>query len=142
MKLTSTTGKLYIGYFNQTKNGKLAIYHLDNSGKLILDPKLTNTASPARTIQTYDQVQGMSLYEDKILLSQSYGAKDSKLFIFDNNLDDDNFDLDKDDAIASLTLPPYLEQIIGRNDKVYLLFESALPTSTARCQTSSTWTAS
>jgi transposase-like protein len=24
-----------------------------------------------------------------------------------------------------MTLPPYLEQIIGRNDKVYLLFESA-----------------
>lgn len=67
----------------------------------------------------------MSFYEEKILLSQSYGAKDSKLFIFDNNLDDDNFDLDKGDAIASMTLPPYLEQIIGRNDKVYLLFESA-----------------
>ena len=33
--------------------------------------------------------------------------------------------MDKGDAKARMTLPPYLEQIIGRNDKVYLLFESA-----------------
>ena len=42
-----------------------------------------------------------------------------------NQLKNATFDLDQGDAIASMTLPPYLEQVIERKDKVFLLFESA-----------------
>ncbi len=42
-----------------------------------------------------------------------------------NQLKNATFDLDQGDAIASMTLPPYLEQITGRKDKIFLLFESA-----------------
>ncbi|HFI0151408.1 TPA: hypothetical protein ACGO3A_002254, partial [Streptococcus suis] len=82
-------------------------------------------AEPSQTWVTAEKIQGISFYGDKILLSQSYGSKDSVLYIFDNRLSDPKFDLGTDDAIASLTLPPYLEQIIGHQDQVFLLFESA-----------------
>ena len=123
--MTYYQGTLYVGYFNKNSDGVLAAYPMDDQGLLKKNVDESNDVAPSKTWPTYDKIQGISFYEDKILLSQSYGAKDSKLYIFDNKLDDPNFDLDKGDAIASMTLPPYLEQIVGRNDKVYLLFESA-----------------
>ena len=123
--MTYYQGTLYVGYFNKNSDGVLAAYPMDDQGLLKKNVDKSNDVAPSKTWPTYDKIQGISFYEDKILLSQSYGAKDSKLYIFDNKLDDPNFDLDKGDAIASMTLPPYLEQIVGRNDKVYLLFESA-----------------
>ena len=123
--MTYHQGTHYVGYFDKNSNGVLASYPMDDQGLLQNNVDQTNAVAPSQTWPTYDKIQGISFYEDKILLSQSYGAKDSKLYIFDNKLGDPNFDLDKGDAIASMTLPPYLEQIIGRNDKVYLLFESA-----------------
>lgn len=123
--MTYHKGTLYVGYFDKNSNGTLAAFPMDDKGSLQANGDKPNEVAPSKTWPTYDRIQGISFYEDKILLSQSYGAQNSKLFIFDNKLDDPSFDLDKGDAIASMTLPPYLEQIIGRNDKVYLLFESA-----------------
>lgn len=118
---------LYVGYFNQTKNGILAAFPLDDSGRLVQSPGTdAEGIEPSKTWPTYNKIQGISFYEDKIIMSQSYGTKNSKLYVFDNQLyTNPNFDLDKGDAIASMTLPPYLEQIIGRNESAYLLFESA-----------------
>ncbi|MBM7636270.1 YncE family protein [Streptococcus saliviloxodontae] len=123
--LTYHKGTLYVGYFDQNSNGTLAAFPMDNQGFLQASDTSNGAVNPSKTWLTYNKIQGISFYEDKILLSQSYGSKNSKLLIFDNKLDDPKFDLDKGDAITSMTLPPYLEQIIGHQDKVYLLFESA-----------------
>lgn len=116
---------LYVGYFNKQKSGILAAFPMDSQGKLIDQKTDTSGVEPVKTWQTASQIQGISFYEDKILMSQSYGAKDSRLYIFDNRLGQAGFDLDKKDALTSLALPPYLEQVVGHDDQVYLLFESA-----------------
>ncbi|HGK7331250.1 TPA: hypothetical protein ACJ51R_000417 [Streptococcus suis] len=118
-------GQLYVGYFDKTAKGILAAYPVAADGQLNVEVNAKGEAEPSQTWVTAEKIQGISFYGDKILLSQSYGSKNSVLYIFDNRLSDPKFDLGTDDAIASLTLPPYLEQIIGHQDQVFLLFESA-----------------
>ncbi|MBL6439807.1 hypothetical protein JNE33_04705 [Streptococcus suis] len=123
--LTYHQGQLYVGYFHQTSKGVLAVYPVATDGTIASNLNTNGEAEPSQTWVTAEKIQGISFYGDKILLSQSYGSKDSVLYIFDNRLSDPKFDLGTDDAIASLPLPPYLEQIIGYQDQVFLLFESA-----------------
>lgn len=123
--MTYHNDMLYVGYFDQNQNGTLYAYRMNSSGKLSTNSNQSNTAVADKTWATYQKIQGISFYEDNILLSQSYGTRDSKLLVFKNQLKNATFDLDQGDAIASMTLPPYLEQVIERKDKVFLLFESA-----------------
>ena len=116
---------LYVGYFDKHKSGLLASFPLDSKGNLIKTDETKTGVEPTQTWKTYDEIQGISFYKDKILLSQSYGKENSRLYVFDNKLNEPGFDLDKGDSIKSISLPPYLEQVIGQDDHAYLLFESA-----------------
>ena len=123
--LTYHAGKLYVGYFDQSSNGILATYPVSADGQLSGLINAKGEAEPEQTWATAEKIQGISFYGNVILLSQSYSSQNSKLFVFENRLSDPKFDLKTDDAVASLTLPAYLEQIIGHKNQVFLLFESA-----------------
>ncbi|KHD46664.1 hypothetical protein ACVRZD_00350 [Streptococcus hongkongensis] len=123
--MTYYKNTLYVGYFNKAQSGKLAEIPISS---LQFQANTIATVKPRKIYETIPRVQGISFFEDNILLSQSFGTKNSKLYIFKNKLSDNTSELGSDNAISSITLPPYLEQIVGRNDLVYLIFESASPT--------------
>ena len=123
--LTYHKGKLYVGYFDKIHGGQLYAYHLDKEGLLKKDKKDHNLAVPDENWSTYPQIQGISFDGNNILLSSSYGNYNSQLLIFKNKLDKPNFKLNLTEADKTINLPPYLEQIIGKDGEIYLLFESA-----------------
>lgn len=71
------------------------------------------------------KIQGFTVDGDLTAASQSSGPSDSKVYLFEN--DGDVFDALRtaDNAIASYTLPPMLEQITLTDGRLYLCFESA-----------------
>lgn len=115
-------GKLYIGYFKLKGQGKLAVFSIDKEGQLLKSKE--KLAKPVRVLDTYSDIQGISFYKDSIFMTQSYGLNKSKLIIFDNKLSDPKFQLNKGQIESQLKLPPYLEQALGYEGKIYLLFES------------------
>lgn len=123
--MTYHKNKLYVGYFDKIQGGQLFAYKLNKKGLLKEDKKADNLAIPSENWSTYTQIQGISFDKDDILLSSSYGDYNSQLLIFKNKLNKKNYQLNLSDADKVITLPPYLEQIIGKDGEVYLIFESA-----------------
>lgn len=123
--MTYHKGKLYIGYFDKIHGGQLFAYNLNKKGLLREDRHEDNLAIPNENWSTYSQIQGISFDRNNILLSSSYGNVNSQLLIFRNKLNKKNYKLNLAAADKVITLPPYLEQIIGKDGEIYLLFESA-----------------
>ena len=117
--------KLYIGYFDKIHGGQLFAYKVNKKGLFKKDKKEYDFAFPDENWSTYSQIQGISFDKKDILLSESYGDFNSQLLIFKNKLDKPNYNLDPAEADKIIVLPPYLEQIIGKDGEIYLLFESA-----------------
>lgn len=122
--------QLFVGYFNEDGHGKVASYKIARSGKYkntITTSEITSVndsvawSDPDGSTSMNKQIQGLAIYGNKIFLSQSYGSKDSRLYIFPvtaiKNLDEKN-------AEQVVTMPPYLEQIIAYNGQLICLFES------------------
>lgn len=128
--VTYFDNQLFVGFFNNYDRGKVAAYPLARSGVFknsIASDKIKSVTGQATWSMgsgstTMDQqIQGIAFYNDLILLSQSYGGQDSKLYIFPvsaiNNLDEKN-------AQKVIDFPPYLEQITVQNGQLLCLFES------------------
>lgn len=98
------------------------LFSIDKEGQLLKSKE--KLAKPVRVLDTYSDIQGISFYKDSIFMTQSYGLNKSKLIIFDNKLSDPKFQLNKGQIESQLKLPPYLEQALGYEGKIYLLFES------------------
>lgn len=124
--LTYHENKLFVGYFDKDILGHLGVFSLDKNGLPLKNGSSDNRYAPEKIIDTPEQVQGLTFYQDKLIFSQSYGSKDSKLLYFTNpGLDkweslEENINLDK-----SLTTPAYMQQIITQDDHLFLLFESS-----------------
>lgn len=88
-----------------------------------LKEKAQSKAVSVGTIPIAKQVQGIAFYKNYLLLSQSYGRVSSRLLIFDLNHLQQSV-LTEKEAIHRYYLPPYLEQIVVEEDKLYTLFES------------------
>lgn len=123
--LTYHQNKLYIGYFDKIHGGQLYVFNLNQKGLLKKDKQAGNLAIPDKNWSTYSQIQGISFDKNNILLSCSYSDKNSQLLIFKNKLNKKHYQLNLADADKDIILPPYLEQIIGKDGEIYLLFESA-----------------
>ncbi|BCP59702.1 hypothetical protein [Streptococcus parasuis] len=115
--------KLLVGYFDKDEHGHLGIYQLDPAGFPADKDEETELYQPLTVVKTPDQVQGIVVYEDQILFSQSYGNKDSKILWFDFT----GYDTLTDMSIPKkeLVAPPYLQQILVEDQFLYLLFESS-----------------
>lgn len=110
-------GSIYVGVFNSEKKGKLYRYKLTWSGELT-----DRTAHHATRTYTIPKLaQGVSLTDDYVFVSQSYGRKPSHLYVYRN---EGNGKLDTSKAIASFELPPMLEDIDAVDGALYTLHES------------------
>lgn len=123
--MTYHKGKLYVGYFDKTDGGQLFAYNLNKKGLLKKYKNENNCAVPNENWSTYSRIQGISFDGNNILLSSSYGVINSRLLIFKDKLNKKNYSLNFANADKVVILPPYLEQIIGKDGEIYLLFESA-----------------
>ncbi|WP_125769142.1 hypothetical protein [Lapidilactobacillus wuchangensis] len=115
--------QLSVGYFDKNAAGTLIDLPITATGQIIAPTAIATNS--VRHFYTEKDIQGISYYKNYLIFSQSYGAQDSKLLVFKNPDNHGDIDLDRDEVIASVNLPPYLEQIKTIGPDIYLLFESA-----------------
>lgn len=129
--ITYADEHIYIGYFDDLKQGVLETYSIDEKGNLA--GGLSNEQKIHTTIDTDEsevsgtivrELQGITFYKDKLLVTQSYGAfENSKLLFFNYKKEQEEFlDHDVDKIIE---LPAHAEQITAADNQLYTLFESA-----------------
>lgn len=109
----------------------IAIYQADASQEFGIAPH------PIAAISIRDKVQGVGITDDgKIVLSTSYGLASSQLWFYTVDtqrvgtvtLDGQEVPLiylDSANLTQTATLPPMSEELVCRDGKVYVLFESA-----------------
>lgn len=140
--LTYTSGVLVVGYFTLNEYGRMATYRLNDQGELTINSHekissfdqgervhsgLTPVPSSqfARSLgswKTLDMIQGLTFYQDYLLMSQSWGPdRPGKIYFF--NLDKVDRFFSIKDAEFSIDTPPYVEQITAIDDQLYTLFE-------------------
>lgn len=121
--------ELIVGTFKKNGTGLLAHYFLPvsflaktNHEKSIDANGESCTLATMEILFVTKKIQGMTCYKNTILLSQSYGPKSSKLFVFREGITADLANEKK--AWKVFKLPPYLEQITVEQDRLYCVFES------------------
>lgn len=109
----------------------IAIYQVDPNAAFGVDPV------PIAAISVRDRVQGFDFTEDgKIVLSTSYGLKSSQLwfYTFDDQrcgsvqLDGKDvplYYLDSENLTKTVQMPPMSEEVVCKDGKVFVVFESA-----------------
>lgn len=129
--VTYDDNQLFVGFFSKDEKGRIVAYPISRIGYFkdtITSDQIkavtgqSTWASGAGSAAMDSQIQGVAVYKDWIILSQSYGSKNSKLYFFPASAIDN---LDEDKADKVVTLPPYLEQISVYKGQLLLLFESS-----------------
>lgn len=109
----------------------IAVYKADPAAEFGISPE------PVAAISIREKVQGIGFTEDgQIVLSTSYGFADSHLWFYD--LDEKRqgklelmgsevplYYLDSANLVGSVEMPPMSEEVVCKDGKVYVLFESA-----------------
>lgn len=97
---------------------------------------------PKKALSIRGLCQGIAVTnEGKFVLSTSWGLSDSNIYLYENVLDEDAHDtidlasianfkvplwyLDNESLISTTNAPAMSEEVIVKNDRVYILFESA-----------------
>lgn len=120
--LTYDQGYLYVALFTLNEQGKFCCYPIDDKGNLETLTEDSFVKSPYDTLNIPQKIQGVAIYKNLLLLSQSWGKQSGKIFVFDINSTADFSNLDE--ALKIIETPPYLEQIYVDGDQLYALFES------------------
>ena len=95
--------------------------------------------SPSKLLSIRGECQGIAVTADgKFVMSTSYGLKDSTLYYYNNVLDEERHDtfvlgkkmtdlwyLDGESLISEVNAPAMSEELVIKNNRVYILFESA-----------------
>ncbi len=115
--------------------GWLAGYTLDDETDMIgLENTVSGKVYPDFILSIPDKIQGAVFFENKILLSESYGRKNySRLFIYDNPLEDKSngvegeplWFLDGINKTGEIIVPPMSEAVVLYGNNIAVLFESA-----------------
>lgn len=121
---------LYVGFFNPLGKGSVKQYLLNEKGEVegqnsienLID-KFNILADAISSEDTLEKVQGIAFFEDYSILAQSYGPGESKLYIFNKDLNKSIYH--SSDAIAEFIMPSHLEQIHENDGYLYMVFESA-----------------
>lgn len=109
----------------------IAVYKANPAAELGIDPQ------PVAAISIREKVQGIGFTQDgQIVLSTSYGVADSGLWFY--RLDEQRqgklelmgsqvplYYLDSANLTHSVEMPPMSEEVVCKDGKVYVLFESA-----------------
>ena len=125
--MTFYEGCLYVGCFTKYTESAIARYAVDGDGNLIntMDEGLGmnfEMAVPLDYSTISEQAQGMTFYNDKLLLSHSFGILPSRVVFYEKS--DKRLYVDENSAI-SYRFPERIEQIFVDGDDLYVLFESA-----------------
>lgn len=129
--ITYDEGYLYVALFTLKEQGKFCCYPIDSEGNLENAKNLLDftgkrehalLASPFDTLRIPPKIQGVTIYKDLLLLSQSWGKQPGNIVIFDIQQTSDFSDLQQ--ALKIIETPPYLEQIYVEDDQLFALFES------------------
>lgn len=126
--MTYADGHLYIGHFSQNDISVVQKFKIDANGGLTrksgaelgMDKEI---ALPEDIKQIPKMIQGFAVYEDKVILTQSYGIMTSKLLV--HNYNDVMYRTQKKYTLNKITMPQKLEQIYIDGTDLYVLFESA-----------------
>lgn len=128
--LTYYDNSLFVGYFSKKNEAIIEKYKLTENGRFIEEIKQRTTLTSKNVNATPDDIdkvthgiQGITIYKDYLLLSQSYGPKNSKILIY-SDINKEKIFMEKD-SIKEIEAPPYLEQITIDNKQIYTIFESA-----------------
>lgn len=119
-------GCLYVGCFTEHTRSAIARYAVDSEGNLIntIEEGLGmnfEMAVPLDYSTISAKAQGMAFYEDKLLLSHSYGPFPSRIVFYEKS--DKRLYVDENSA-KSYQFPERMEQICVDGDDLYVLFES------------------
>ena len=125
--MTFYKGCLYVGCFTKYTDSAIARYAVDKQGNLVntMDEGLGmnfEMAVPLDYSTISEQAQGMTFYNDKLLLSHSFGILPSRVVFYEKS--DKRLYVDENSAI-SYRFPERIEQIFVDGDDLYVLFESA-----------------
>ena len=125
--MTFYDGCLYVGCFTKYTDSVIARYAVDAQGNLIntMDEGLGmnfGMAVPLDYSTISEQAQGMAFYNDKLLLSHSFGILPSRVVFYEKS--DKRLYVDENSAV-SYRFPERIEQIFVDGDDLYVLFESA-----------------
>lgn len=117
--LTIKDNHIFIGNFSITEDILVKEFEIVSSDEKVDLKYIRNFKVPAKT-------QGMTFVKkgDKeyLVLSNSYRRRSkSHIYVFDYNDDTDFYSIDN---AKSIILPPLLEQVVVKNNKIYALFES------------------
>ena len=121
-------------HFVETKTGtNKAVnfcYQIDNFGVCGLQSTI-----PIKAMSTGSLVQGMVITNEKIVLSTSYSLPNSHIYIYKNSTAQNTFDyngtqiemlvLEDENLIQTITAPCMSEEITLKQNKIFVLFESA-----------------
>lgn len=109
----------------------IAVYKADPSAEFGIDPQ------PVAAISIREKVQGIGFTEDgQIVLSTSYGFASSNLWFYEPDAHRQGsvelmgsqvplYYLDSANMTHSVEMPPMSEEVVCKDGKVYVLFESA-----------------
>ena len=125
--MTFYEGCLYVGCFTKYTDSAIARYAVDKQGNLVntMDEGLGmnfEMAVPLDYSTISEQAQGLTFYNDKLLLSHSFGILPSRVVFYEKS--DKRLYVDENSAI-SYRFPERIEQIFVDGDDLYVLFESA-----------------
>lgn len=128
--VTYYDNQLFICLFNKYCKGQIVSYPISRTkpykGTIISDQIKAVTGEVSWALGSGSagldpQIQGLAFYQNRIILSQSYGSQDSKLYFYSTSALN-NLDNSKADKVVNL--PPYLEQIHAVDGQLLMLFES------------------
>ena len=109
----------------------IAVYKADSAAQFGIDPQ------PVAAISVRDRVQGIGITEEgEIVLSTSYGLASSGLWFYQPDTRQQDtltlqgrevplYYLDSGNLTHSVEMPPMSEEIVCKDGRVYVLFESA-----------------
>jgi len=106
----------------------------DETDMIDLEKIISGKVYPDYILSIPDKIQGAVFFENKILLSESYGRKNySRLFIYDNPYADISNEigerqlrfLDGNNKTGEITVPPMSEAVVLYKNDIAVLFESA-----------------
>lgn len=121
-------GYLYIGHYSQSENSVVQKFRIGVNGGLTTSSGSAlglnkDIALPEDIKKIPKKIQGFAVYEDKVILTQSYGIMTSQLLV--HNYNDVMYRTKKKYTLNKITLPQKLEQIYIDGENLYILFESA-----------------
>ncbi|OTN75702.1 hypothetical protein A5886_000778 [Enterococcus sp. 8G7_MSG3316] len=117
--LTCHHQELIAGSFSLKKVGHLAYYSLAKAKEEAVYGQ-KGQISPRRLFATTTKVQSIAIYQEWLFMVRSYGPRSSEVWVFPK--DTERFS--RKTVSLRIKCPPYLEQIVVEDDRLYCLFES------------------